>query len=40
MTSRTARESSNMKIQGAPDWFEASICWGSLVPLGGNQGEE
>ncbi|GMY35329.1 F-box protein CPR1 [Fagus crenata] len=27
----------NVKIQGAPDKFHADICWGSLVPLGGNR---
>ncbi|GMY35324.1 F-box protein CPR1 [Fagus crenata] len=37
---KNSKRVKNVKIQGAPDWFEASICWGSLVPLGGNQGEE
>uniref|UniRef100_A0A2N9IDC3 F-box domain-containing protein n=1 Tax=Fagus sylvatica TaxID=28930 RepID=A0A2N9IDC3_FAGSY len=27
----------NVKIRGVPDWFEPFICWGSLVPLGGNR---
>ncbi|GMY35327.1 F-box protein CPR1 [Fagus crenata] len=27
----------NVRILGAPDTFELDICWGSLVPLGGNQ---
>jgi hypothetical protein len=26
-----------VKIQGAPDMFDLDICWGSLVPLGGNR---